>query len=194
MTCNFSIISAGIWLAAESKKITNMKTVITTVIFAALIMLPFSASAQSGGDNLWGFTGPTDLDVRGVHIGGRYTRAQVQARWGVPTTYRSSVSDRGLNEVYDYGVGQNNSQFLFGENGFFHSFVIASRDFTVLTRFSGGIRVGDNISRVQAIGLGVPVRQSDGSFHLWLFGSDMMLGFEVSSSNIITLIWYSTPI
>ena len=180
-------------MAAESKKITNMNTSIKTVIFAALIMLPFSASAQSGGDNLWGFTGPTDMDVRGIFIGGRYTRAQVQAQWGVPTTYRSSMSDRGLNEVYDYGVDPNNSQFLFGENGFFVSFTIVSRDFPVYTARSGGIRVGDNISRVQTIGLGTPVRQPNGTFHLYR-GWDDPLVFRVTSAGVITMILYSTSI
>ena len=132
-------------MAAESKKITNMNTSIKTVIFAALIMLPFSAFAQSGGDNLWGFTDPTDMDVRGIFIGGRYTRTQVQARWGVPTQYISHMTDRGLVEEYTYGNHPLHNTFRFGENGVFHTFVIASRDFPVYTARSGGIRVGERM-------------------------------------------------
>ena len=167
-----------------------MKTIITTIIFTTLMMLPFSGFSQS--ESRLGYTQATTMDVRGVFIGGTYTRTQVQAHWGVPTQYRSHMSENGLDEVYDYGVGQNNSQFLFGENGVFHSFVIGSSDFPVYTRFSGGIRVGDNISRVQAIGIGTPRRQSDGTY--WVGQGDDPLGFEVSNTGIITLIWFTTSI
>jgi len=158
-----------------------MKTVITTIVFVTLMMLPFSVFSQ------FGFTGPTTMDVRGVFIGGTYTRAQVQARWGAPTQYRSYRTEFwGLQETYDFGVGQNRNNFQFADNGVFVEFHIRTRDFPVYTAFSGGIRVGDNISRVQAIGLGTPRRQRDGTY--WVGQGDDPLIFHVSSAGIITRI------
>ena len=139
------IVRQGFGILPETKKWRGMKAVITTVVFATLMMLPYSAFAQSRGDNLWGFTGPTDMDVRGIFIGGRYTRTQVQARWGVPTQHISHMTDRGLVEEYTYGSQPLHNTFRFGENGFFHTFVIASRDFSVYTARSGGIRVGERM-------------------------------------------------
>jgi hypothetical protein len=136
------------------------------------------------------------MDVRGLFIGGTYTRAQVEARWGRPTQYRSHMSEWGLNEIYDYIMCSNrqNNQFRFAENGIFVAFNIRSRYFPVYTTFSGGIRVNDHISRVQAIGLGTPIRQTNGAYHLNRNNSDDALVFQVTSMGVITEIWFTTSI
>jgi len=165
-----------------------MKTIIKTIICATLILLPHYGFSQ-----LLGYTKATDLDVKGIFIGGTYTKAQVQAKWGTPTFYNSSTSENGLDEIYDYSVGQLYSQFLFSENGIFHSFSINTPDFPVYTAFSGGIKVGDNISRIQAIGLGTPELQSDGSYYLFRSDWDDPLIFK-HSNGVITQIWFITSV
>ena len=120
-------------------------------------MLPHYGFSQSG------YTQATDMDVNGVFIGGAYTKSQVQAIWGIATTYWSNTSELGVNESYYY---HPDNLFRFSDNGRFNSFYIRTSTFVVYTAFSGGIKVGDNISRVSAIGLGTPVLQSDGTYKL----------------------------
>ena len=93
-----------------------MKTIIKAIICVTLILLPHYGFSQ-----VFGYTQATDLDVKGIFIGGTYTKAQVQAKWGTPTYYGSSTSENGLNEGYDYVVGKLYNQFSFGDNGIFHS-------------------------------------------------------------------------
>jgi len=133
-----------------------MKRITKKIVFATLILLPYYGFSQSG------YTKATDLDVKGVFIGGKYTKSQVEAKWGTSTKYRSSMSEFGLDEVYDY----SDNQFLFSDSGIFNSFFIKTSNFSVYTAFSGGIKVGDNISRVQTIGLGTLVLQKDGTYRL----------------------------
>jgi hypothetical protein len=118
-----------------------MKTIVKIIICATLAALPSIGFAQLG------YSGPTDLDVNGIFIGGKYTKAQVTAKWGTSTQYRSSMSENGLNEVYDY----SSNQFLFGENGVFHSLYINTPNFVFDVSNNGGLKVGDDISRVNAL-------------------------------------------
>ncbi len=158
------------------------------LVFATLILLPYSAFSQSR----YAQTTP-DLDVKGVYIGATYTQAQVQAKWGTPTKYLSHTSEFGLNEEYTYAQDQLINIFCFGEDGVFHSFTIETSNFAVYTAFSGGIKVGDNISRVQAIGLGTPVLKSDSKYYLHRNNSDDALEFE-HSNGVITRILFDTSI
>ena len=140
-----------------------------------------------------GYTQATDMDVNGIFIGGTYIKTQVTAKWGTPTQYRSSTSETGLDELYDYSINQMNNQFQFNENGVFNTFSIRTQNFVVYTAFSGGIKVGDNISRIQAIGLGTPVLQSDGTYHLHRNNSTDPLIFH-HSNGVITRIYFMTSV
>lgn len=155
-----------------------MKSIIQKLVCATLlILLPYYGFAQLG------YTQVTSMDVNGIFIGGTYNKTQVETKWGVPTQYRSSMSEFGLDEVYVY----SDNQFLFGDNGIFHSFYIRTSNFAVYTAFSGGVKVGDNISRIQAIGLGTPVLQKDGTYRLNRNDSDDSLVFKHSNGIIIQI-------
>jgi len=150
-----------------------------------VLMLPYYGFSQSG------YTQATDMDVNGIFIGGAYTKTQVEVKWGAPTTYRSNTSEFGVNEEYVYIHNQLDNLFRFSDNGRFVSFFIKTSNFAVYTAFNGGIKVGDNISRIQAIGLGTPVLQSDGSYGLPC-GDDQFI-FK-HSNGIITEISFVSPI
>ena len=72
------------------------------------------------------------MDVNGVFIGGKYTRPQVEAKWGIPTFYWSGMSEFGLSEEYNYTT----NIFRFSDNGIFNSFYIRTSNFVVFTAFS----------------------------------------------------------
>ena len=160
-----------------------MKSIVKKIVYATLILLPYYGYSQSG------YTSATDMDVKGIFIGGKYTKTQVEAKWGVPTKYWSGMSEFGLDEEYSY----SDNLFRFSDNGVFNSFYIKTSSFAVYTAFSGGIKVGDNISRIQAIGLGTPVLQSNGNYHLNRNNSDDPLVFK-HSNGVITQISFQTSI
>ncbi len=165
-----------------------MKTIVQKLLFyIALILLPYYGYSQSG------YTQATDMDVDSVYIGGTYTQTQVQEEWGAPTKYRSNTSEFGLNEEYTYAQDQLINLFRFSDNGIFVSFHIRTSNFAVYTAFSGGIKVGDNISRIQAIGLGTPVLESDGKYYLYRNNYDDPLVFE-HSNGVITEISFVSAI
>ncbi len=141
-----------------------------------------------------GFTQPvnsqaTDMDVNGVFIGGTYTKQQVEQKWGSPTKYRSSESESGLNEIYDYA----GAQFHFNENGIFASFSISTANFVVYAKLNGGIKVGDPFSRILAIGLGTPVLQKDGTYYVRRGNEDDPIVFR-HKNGVITLIMFTTSV
>ena len=161
-----------------------MKKIVQVIICVALLMLPYNGFSQSRY-----YDHAMDMDVSGVFIGGTYTKTSVENVWGGATTYRSSMSEFGLNETYYYDT----TLFRFGDNGIFHSFNIKSSNFIVYTAFQGGIKVGDNIARVQTIGLGTPVLQNDGTYHLRRNNSTDPLIFT-QSNGTITQIRFVTSI
>ena len=160
-----------------------MKTIVKTLICTVFVLLPYFGFSQSG------YSKATNMDVNGIFIGGTYTKTQVVAKWGTPTQYRSNTSEFGINETYHY----SNSIFYFSDNGIFESFYISTSNFAVYTAFSGGIKVGDNISRIQAIGLGTPVLQKDGAYYLNRNNIDDPLIFR-QTNGIITQIVFITSI
>jgi len=168
-------------------KIIIMKAIFQTLICVTLILLPFYGFSQSRYGSQ-----ATDMDINGVFIGGTYTKIQVEVKWGTPTQYWSGMSEFGLNEEYIYTHSQLENLFRFGDNGIFHSFYIKTPNFAVYTAFSGGVKVGDNISQIQAIGLGTPVLR-DGKYYLGRNNSDDLLVFE-HSNGVITEIWFVTLI
>ncbi len=156
-----------------------MKTIFQKLLICTFaVLLPVVVFAQ------YGYSGPDEIDVNGIFIGGQYTKAQIVAKWGGPTKYRSNLSESGLNEVYDYSINNINSQFMFGENGIFHTFVLETSTFIVYTAFDGGIKVGDSISRVQAIGLGTPELYKSGIYHLRRNNADDPIVFRVENGVI----------
>ena len=168
-----------------------MKTIIQKLlVIAALILLPYYGFSQLHEAHT------SDLDVKGtysIYIGSIYTQAQVQAKWGTPTTYWSGSSEFGLDKEYTYTQNQLINLFRFSDDGIFVFFYIRTSNFSVYTAFSGGIKVGDNISRIQAIGLGTPVLKSNGKYYLHRNYSDDPLVFE-HSNGVITAISFDTSI
>ncbi len=132
-----------------------MKTTVKIALLIVSSILSFHGFAQSR----YGDGQPTDMDVNGIFIGGTYTKAQVTAKWGTPTKYRSSTSEFGLNEAYHY----SNNVFRFGDNGIFESFYLKTPDFVVYTAKSGGIKVGDDVLRINKIGIGFPLLKENGT-------------------------------
>jgi hypothetical protein len=158
-----------------------MKKSIKIFICATLATLPYLGFAQHGEP--WN----SDMDVNGIYIGSVYTYAQVTAQWGTPTNYRSNTSEFGVNETYHYST----NLFRFSDNGLFNSFRLKTPAFVVYTAKSGGLKVGDPISRIEAIGLGEPLLQPDGSYRI-PSGDDR---FTVGHANgIITWISFVSPI
>ena len=169
-----------------------MKTIIKTIGLAALILLPVSAFSQPS--NLPPLIPFPPLEVKGIFIGNTYTKDQVQATLGVPTHYWSGMSEFGLNEEYNYTVNQQNNLFRFAENGVFIEFTIRSSDFPVFSAHSsGGIRVGDNISKVQVFGFGPATKRSDGTYWVAILSDDPLI-LRVNEAGIITLIMFSTSV
>lgn len=162
-----------------------MKT-IKKLLCAVLLILPFCGFAQ-----LLGYTEPSTLDVKGVNIGGKYTKTQVEKKWGTPTKYWSGMSEFGLDEEYSYIVDKIKNLFRFSDDGIFNSFYVRTSNFPVYTKFKGGVKVGDNISKVQEIGLGTPVLQKNGTYHLDL-GDDPLV-FK-HSKGVITEISFVSSI
>ena len=161
-----------------------MRTTIKKLLCAVFLLLPYCGFSQSG------YTSATTMDVNGVFIGGTYTKTQVEAKWGTATLYQGNTSELGVNETYHYNP---NNLFRFSDNGIFNSFYIRTSSFIVYAAFSGGIKVGDNISRISAIGLGTPVLQSDGTYHLRRNNSTDPLVFK-HSNGVITEISFVTSI
>jgi len=157
-----------------------MKTIVQKLLCVALLMLPYYGFSQSGYQ-------ATNPDVNGIFIGSTYTKTQVEAKWGKPTEYASNMSEFGLDEQYDYLVNQMDNQFHFSENGVFDTFNVKTPNFVVYTALSGGIKVGDNISRIKAIGLGTPELQKDGSYRVP--AGDDLFAF-VQKNGVITEIYF----
>jgi hypothetical protein len=160
------------------------------------IRIAYTVDVGRGGNQRLHFhSQPTNMDVMGLFIGGTYIKRQIENQlWGSVTSYRSSMSEQtGLNEVLVYIMCTSMlpNQFRLSRNGIFYSFDVRVRYFPVFTAFNGGVRVGDNISRVQAIGLGTPVRQSNGNYHLVRSGLSNPLVFHVSGAGVITRMMFT---
>jgi hypothetical protein len=122
-----------------------MKTIIKATLLIALSIIASNGLAQSR----YGDGTPSTMDVNGIFLYGKYTKAQVMAKWGTSIQYRSSESEFGLNETYRY----LNNVFRFGEDGIFHSFRLNTSDFVVYKSKDGGFKVGDPVSRLYTIGV-----------------------------------------
>jgi hypothetical protein len=155
-----------------------MKAIIQTLACVALVLLSCSAFLQHS------YTQALDMDVKGIFIGGTYTKAQVEAKWGIPTKYRSNESEFGINETYHY----TNNLFRFSDNGIFVEFYIYTPNFPVLTAFRGGIKVGDQLAKVRGLNLGNLVRRDNRTYHLYVDGiDDPIVIFTLPDDRIIEI-------
>jgi hypothetical protein len=181
-----------------------MRTTIKISIFAVLLMLPQFGFSQS----LLGYSGPTEIDVNGIFIGGTYTKAQVVAKWGEPTTYWSGESEFGLDEEYFYHDGHSYDEhgepignlFRFSEDGVFTGFDLEKPGFAVYTAYDGGFMVGDHMLRLDDIDL-INHVEVTGKFYqvrrfingYWTFTEDTVW-FDRVTGGIITKIWFTTSV
>ena len=186
----------------------GMKAVITTVVFATLMMLPYSVFSQLPA----GITTAKGLDVDGMYIWtDTHTRTQVEAKWGNPVRYWSNENEINVCE-YEMDLQE---QFLYWKphesrpahyfthkrlnefrflNGKLDSFVLVNHYFTIFTAHNGGIRVGDNISRLQTLGIGTPKYWTERGYStLGWQGADGFLMFFHSANGTITSIVYFFP-
>lgn len=127
------------------------------ICLAALLCMVVSAQ------NFWDEFRTKSLDVEGVKIGQKMTYDKFVAKFGKPTEYTQSDSDSGeegtptIDEYYRVGK----DVFYFRNNGNFCGFSINENNFSVLTLWvSGGIRVGDKLSKLDNFKYGKPKEAS----------------------------------
>ena len=140
------------WNAILEKKLIFYKSIMTmfrkivTICLVAFLYVP--ADAQDFYDEFRA----KSIDVEGMKIGHKMTYDQFVAKFGIPDRYeQNELGDPGspcLDEYY--WVGKN---FLsFTENGTFCEFFLRDDRFSALTLWiSGGIRVGDKLSKLYTI-------------------------------------------
>ena len=131
----------------------------TIVTICAVAFLYVTVSAQDFYDEFRA----KSIDVEGVKIEQKMTYGQFVAKFGKPTEYTQSDSDSGeegtptIDEYYRVGK----DVFYFRNNGNFCGFSINENNFSVLTLWvSGGIRVGDKLSKLDNFKYGKPKEAS----------------------------------
>ena len=129
----------------------------TIVTICAVAFLYVTVSAQDFYDEFRA----KSIDVEGVKIEQKMTYGQFVAKFGKPTEYIKSESDEDGKPSIDeyYKVGRD--VFYFQDNGTFCGFSINENNFSVLTLWvSGGIRVGDKLSKLDNFKYGKPKEAS----------------------------------
>ena len=125
----------------------------TIVTICAVAFLYVTVSAQDFYDEFRA----KSIDVEGMKIGQKMTYDQFVAKFGKPTEYTQSDSGEACESSVDeyYKVGQD--VFYFQDNGTFSGFSINENKFSALTLcVSGGIRVGDKLSKLDNFKYGKP--------------------------------------
>ena len=124
---------------------------IVTICLVAFLYVP--ADAQDFYDEFRA----KSIDVEGMKIGHKMTYDQFVAKFGIPDRYeQNELGDPGSSCLDEYyWVGKN---FLsFTENGTFCEFFLRDDRFSALTLWiSGGIRVGDKLSKLDNFKYGRP--------------------------------------
>ena len=198
-----------------------MKTVITTIIcmlfLTACVGKRSEAEKQSEAetdDNVFsnvidgcGITTVRGLDVDGMYVWTPHTRSQIEAKWGKPVLCWSNIEyewEVDLQEQFYYWKPHeirpahyftykhlNVFRFL---NGKFDTFELVNHYFAIFTAHNGGIRVGDNISRLQTLGIGTPrYWERRGFSSLGWQDADGFLMFFHAADGVITCIVYFFP-
>ena len=107
--------------------------------------------------NFWDEFRTKSLDVEGMKIGHKMTYDQFVAKFGIPDRYEQNELGEACESSVDeyYKVGQD--VFYFQDNGTFSGFSINENKFSALTLWvSGGIRVGDKLSKLDNFKYGKP--------------------------------------
>ena len=97
------------------------------------------------------------IDVDGVKIGQKMTYDQFVAKFGKPDRYKQDKSEGDGYSYIDeyYWIGKNSFSFI--NDGTFNEFFITDDRFVALTLWiPGGIRVGDNLSKLDNFKYGKP--------------------------------------
>ncbi len=128
-------------------------------------------------------------DVNGIDIYTKMAKPDVIAIMGEPTKYKYYDSqDNGVDEWYYY-----NEDLLEFNEGILIGFSIKTDRFPVMTKdVDGGIRVGDNISKLEQL---KPYygRKGDEDFYSVLCGDDYVVKFY-AKGNIITYVSFTDPL
>ncbi len=91
------------------------------------------------------------LDLSNLILYNVYQKDSVIAKIGQPSSYNSYSTEFGLSEEYTYG----NSLLVFTKNGMFTEFILKDATFAIYSVYiSGGIRVGDPVSKFHQLGFG----------------------------------------
>ena len=110
------------------------KYLFATLPVLSLMLISFNAFGQ---------------DIEGFDFEMTISKAQVIAKFGNPIHYRSHDSELGLDESYYY-----NACYLHFCANQLTNFSVTKRGIRVLTKvLSGGVQVGDNISRLSSLKL-----------------------------------------
>ena len=151
---------------------------------ALFVLLPFIARAQYGN------VGISDIGVKGLRVGGKYTKNQViTAMGGHPTKYFTFTNDKsvGINESYIY----DSSSLYFVEDGILVDFVIKTNTYPVFEQYNGGIRVGDPITKINQLGVPDAVLTKKTNTEYWFGANDDVVVFMLDVNNKITQISYN---
>lgn len=100
---------------------------------------------------------PLDYDVIGVRVGQVLNYSQFVAVFGKPDKYEKTCADGGVySSVETYWKGGN--VFEFSDGGHFCGFTLSDSAYAALTLIvSGGIKVGDKLSKLDGFRYGKPV-------------------------------------
>ncbi len=154
----------------------------------------------AGAQDFWEVFKTKDLDVEGIMINHKINYGQFVDVFGNPDEYERMDTNGGVYEVVEtYRVGKNSFEFCDG--GRFFGFHLSDARFAALTLWiSGGIRVGDKLSKLDNFKYGKPkvaywMKTTDGSEQYVLF-YDYLDGLVFLSvkNGIIKGIWYSDPV
>jgi hypothetical protein len=101
------------------------------------------------------------LDLNNLILFNVYQKDSIIAKIGQPSSYNSYSTEFGLSEEYTYG----NSLLVFTKNGMFTGFILKDTTFTIYSVYiSGGIRVGDPLSKFQQLGFGRVEIENQGTY------------------------------
>ena len=130
------------------------------------------------------------MDLNGLVIGQTYTKNQVVAKLGEPSSYSCTDSEFGTDQIFFYGKNET-TEIDLQHGGEFYFFTVAEKNMPILTNLiAGGIRVGENISAMKKVGLPYSLRVK--GEYIMMFGDDVMR-ILVDEKDIITRFIYIVP-
>ncbi len=132
------------------------------------------------------------IDVNGLVHGKNYTDAQMRAKLGEPTRYRSQDDELGGTRSYQYGPEAKYDLFRWSGQDGFNIFTLETPKYSL---FKGLLKVGDNISKISLLGFGtLEVESSIKHRYLFHYGwTDCPLEIQTDFNRVITRIRFSIP-